>query len=45
MRIVKGIRLSEASKIGGRSIFIPIFFGIGGIGCAIFGILFYQKFK
>ncbi len=45
MRITKGIRLSEASKIGGKSYFISIFFGLGAIGCAIYGILFYRRFK
>lgn len=45
MRITKSVHITESSKIGGKSFFIPTFLGVFCIGCIVFSILFYRKFK
>lgn len=45
MRITKGLKISESSKLGGKSYFIPIVFAFGSIGCIIYAIVFYKKFS
>lgn len=44
MRIKKGVKISQSSKFGGKSYFIPIMFTLASIGCIIYAIVFYKKF-
>lgn len=44
MRIKKGVKISQSSKFGGKSYFIPIIFAFGSIGSIIYAIFFYKKF-
>jgi hypothetical protein len=45
MRIIKSVHITESSKIGGKSYFIPILLGVFSIGCIVFSILFFRKSK
>ena len=44
MRIKKGAKISQSSRFGGKSYFIPIMFTLASIGCIIYAIVFYKKF-
>jgi hypothetical protein len=45
MRLTKGVRIMETSSMGGKSYVFPIMFGIFSLGCGIYAIVFYFKFK
>ncbi len=45
MRIVKAVRITEASHIGDKNYSIPIFFALIAIGCLAYTIFFYRRFK
>ncbi len=45
MRITKGIKIMEGSRLGGKSYFIPSSLLVASIGCLLFAIIFYRKFK
>jgi len=44
MRITKGVKISQSSKLGGKSYSFPIIFALGSIGCIVYAFIFYKKF-
>ena len=45
MRIVKSIRITEASHIGDKNYAIPILFALFAIGSLAYTIFFHRRFK
>ena len=45
MRMIKGVRICESSIIGSKNYSVPALFLIFAIGCLIYAIVFYKKFR